>query len=361
MNSIKFFISYNHDDSEIALKVREECNRLHIDNFLDRKDIGWGDGILDSVGAGLAGCTHLLLILSPGSLKSNWVFYEVGRAIERGIAILSFLVHKALDPPAFLRDRKHVDSFDQLRLELEDLARKAQDRAESIRDQLHKLPQVIEGLHTSEKARLAMRYSVNALLTEHHKSLDDLERGEITARAPEMYRIYGHFIDASEKFRAISAEDLDYWLKNDSLEYLDHNERLIERNGTVERIFLVDQTEATVGRVMEKLKYAMIRQIKMGIRVRLAYYMNCNDLGDKGNIRDLDFGLFDDFAVSFFRFGEGRSYTISLRHDQCDFRRSLFERVAKRCENVPGKSGLNKAVFENEAELTKWADSITCP
>ncbi len=152
---------------------------------------------------------------------------------------------------------------------------------------------------------MAMKYSVNALLTEHHKSLDDLERGELTARAPEMYRIYGHFIDASDSFRAISAEDLDYWTKNDSREYLDQNERLIERNGTVERIFLVDHTATTVVRILDKLRQAMVRQIKMGIKVSLALYYNCSDLGDKGNIRDLDFGLFDDFAVSFFRFGEG--------------------------------------------------------
>lgn len=354
------FVSYSHEDAETAHKVGEECERLRIDHFLDRKDVNWGDSIIDSVSNGLNGCTHLLLILSPASLKSDWVFYEIGRATERGMPILPFLTHKAIDLPLFLKNTEHVDGLERLKNNLKDLATKAQDKTEAIREQLLKVPKVIETLPASQKARMAMRYSVNALLTEHHISLDALERGEITARAPEMYRIYGHFIEASTRFRAISADDLDYWLTSGSRLYLQTNETLIEKSGAVERIFLLNHTEATVKPDLNKLSDAMIRQIKMGIVVRLAYYQNCNDLGDRGNIRDLDFGLFDDFAVSFFRFGEGRSYTISLRRDQCEYRRQVYETVVGRCESVPGKSGLDKRIFENEAEVLRWAESITC-
>ena len=84
MNGIKFFISYSHDDAETALKIQGECCRAQIDCFLDRKDISWGDSLSDVVGRGLGDCSHLLLVLSPASLKSNWVFYEVGRSYERG-------------------------------------------------------------------------------------------------------------------------------------------------------------------------------------------------------------------------------------------------------------------------------------
>jgi hypothetical protein len=358
MSSIKMFVSYSHEDSETADFVQSECARLQLDAFLDRKNIDWGESVSDSVGRGLGDCTHLLLILSPGSLKSNWVFYEVGRGTERSMPILVFLVHRSVEPPGFLKDRKHVVGLEQLRAELQDLASKAQDKAEAIREQLLHITRIIDKLPTQPRARLAMKYSVNAILAEHHKSLSDLERGEIIAPPGATNRVYGHFIDASDGFKAVSADDLDYWVTNESRDYLDQNERLIERNGSVERIFLLNYTAASVSKNLDKLKKAVVPQIKMGIRVSIAFYANCNDLGDRKNIGDLDFGLFDDFAVSFFRLEDGRSYNISIRPDACEFRKNLYAKVMKRCEEVPGKAGPNRRVFETEAEFIQWTEGI---
>lgn len=357
MNGVKFFISYSHDDSETAEKIRVEIRNANIDCFLDCKDIDWADTLTDKLGRGLAECTHLLLILSPASLKSNWVFYEVGRAMERGTDILIFLTHKSLEPPGFLKDRVFIHSIDKLRDELEKLVSNAQNRAEAIREQLLRIPRIIDKLPTNERARKAIKYSINALLNTHHISLDGLERGELTARAPEMYRIYGHFIEACETFRAISVEDLDYWTMNDSREYLDQNQKLIEKNGRVERIFLLKHTAATVVSIMDQLRQAIIPQMKMGIKVSLAFYYHCDHLGDRNNIRDLDFGLFDNFAVSFFRLGQGRSYTISLHHVECDYRRTLYDSVLRRCEKVPNKTRAEQ-VFETESELNRWAEFL---
>jgi hypothetical protein len=203
-----------------------------------------------------------------------------------------------------------------------------------------------------------MEYSINAILAEHYGSLRDLERGEITAPPTATNRVYGHFIEACERFRAVSADDIGYWTSNESADYVDHNERLIERKGTVERIFLLNHSPASVSKAMPELKAAVTPQIRMGIKVSIALYSKCDDLGDRRNIRDLDFGLFDGFAVSFFRLEEGRSYNISVRPETCEFRANLYGKVQRRCEEIAGKTGPNRRVFESESEFDTWADSI---
>jgi hypothetical protein len=256
--------------------------------------------------------------------------------------------------------------MDELKRQLEIFNSDIQDTTEEIRKQLAHVPTMIENLQIGENAKKALKYSVNVILAEHHKRLYDLERGEITARSPEMYNVYGQFMAAvSKSFRAITADDLTYWSENDSQEYLEHNQALISRNGLVERIFLLKKTltdptidPSDVEVTLSKLVDAVVRQIRMGVRVSIAYYDRCAFLGDKNNIRDLDFGLFDDFAVSFFRLEEGRSYKISTSRHACSYRRDMYENVSKRCEEVPSKTGVNRRVFETEAEFLGWVEHL---
>jgi hypothetical protein len=110
MSSIKFFISYAHVDQVIASEIQEECLNQRIECFLDAKKMSWGDSVTDGIGRGLVGCSHLLLILSPASEKSNWVFFEVGRATERGMTILPYLTHEAIEPPGFFK--RHTPNYE---------------------------------------------------------------------------------------------------------------------------------------------------------------------------------------------------------------------------------------------------------
>ena len=100
----KLFISYSHDDAALADEVASVCKELAIPCFLDRKDINWGESIRNTVAHGLGQATHVLVIVSPASLKSGWVPFEVGFAIGRGIHVLPLLTHPSLDLPGYLGD-----------------------------------------------------------------------------------------------------------------------------------------------------------------------------------------------------------------------------------------------------------------
>jgi hypothetical protein len=93
------FISYSRADNTHASRISEVLTRCKTEHFLDSKDIDWGGDIEEGVAAGIARSSHLLIIVSPSSLKSLWVGYEVGHAKALGKTIIPFLMYPNLDVP----------------------------------------------------------------------------------------------------------------------------------------------------------------------------------------------------------------------------------------------------------------------
>jgi TIR domain len=117
----KVFISYSHFDSKIAQKLSKSLSEMGVDCFLDRKNIKWGDPITKRVKDGLRACSALIVILSPGSLESQWVPFEVGQATALGKTVLPFLTHPAVRVPLFLRDLNHKSDLKDVRTYFRDV------------------------------------------------------------------------------------------------------------------------------------------------------------------------------------------------------------------------------------------------
>ena len=111
----KVFISYSHTDTSIADGIAAVLEELSLEYFRDIKDIQWGDGINASVREGLESSSAIIVIISPGSLKSHWVPYEVGYATALKKKILPFLTHPSLDVPGFIADLSYIKSEEQVR------------------------------------------------------------------------------------------------------------------------------------------------------------------------------------------------------------------------------------------------------
>lgn len=109
------FISYSRIDREYVSKIEEVLKKEHIKYFLDEKDIEWGGVITDSIEDNLANkVTHEIVVISPASIKSQWVSYEVGYAKASGVKILPFLTHPSIDLPLFLSGYNYITSIEQL-------------------------------------------------------------------------------------------------------------------------------------------------------------------------------------------------------------------------------------------------------
>jgi DNA repair photolyase len=113
--AIKVFISYCRADSELAEQIAKLFADAGIEYFLDLKDVDWGMNIKETVDQGIAECSHLLVILSPASLRSNWVPYEIGFASALDLMVLPFLQHPAIDVPDYLRAVRSIKDLRELK------------------------------------------------------------------------------------------------------------------------------------------------------------------------------------------------------------------------------------------------------
>jgi hypothetical protein len=114
---MKIFISHSSHDRWIARKISDELIERGFETFLDEKDIKTGESIDKAIREHLNDCDELLLLLSPQSKGSYWVFMEIGgaNALSKGVAtILINLgandVPKPLDQ-ALVRDINEIERY----------------------------------------------------------------------------------------------------------------------------------------------------------------------------------------------------------------------------------------------------------
>jgi len=98
------FISYSHVDKGFARRLSKRLVQIGVNCFLDEKNIEWGDAITEKVRESLNECVAIIVIVSPASLKSAWVPFEVGQAVSAGKRVLPLLTHPSLDVPLYLAD-----------------------------------------------------------------------------------------------------------------------------------------------------------------------------------------------------------------------------------------------------------------
>ena len=108
------FISYAHEDSHTADEIVQVLRTSGIEHFRDVKDISWGDAITSRVRSALLNCEAILVVVSPASLESHWVPYEIGHASALGKPVLPFLTDPLCSPPQFIRDLNCATSIEQV-------------------------------------------------------------------------------------------------------------------------------------------------------------------------------------------------------------------------------------------------------
>src|SRR5882724_8937385 len=109
------FISYSRVDATTANEITAVLTDLGVQYFRDIKNINWGDAINSRVRDELRKCIAVLVIISPASLKSQWVPYEIGHASALGKKILPFLTHPSIEAPLYIRDLNFITSIEQVK------------------------------------------------------------------------------------------------------------------------------------------------------------------------------------------------------------------------------------------------------
>jgi ribose transport system substrate-binding protein len=111
---MQVFVSYSHVDRDTATRVAELLTKKGITFFLDERSMQWGERVDESIFGAFDTLTHLIVLLSPASIKSQWVAYEIGLARGRGVQILPFLMHPSIEVPSFIAGLNYKSDFTQI-------------------------------------------------------------------------------------------------------------------------------------------------------------------------------------------------------------------------------------------------------
>ncbi len=112
---MKVFISYSSIDRKQANELAALLSDIDVQYFFDQKDITWGSDFSSDITGSISDCSALIVILSPASLKSQWVPFEVGYATALGKRILPYITHPSLDIPSYLQRLHHISDLEDIR------------------------------------------------------------------------------------------------------------------------------------------------------------------------------------------------------------------------------------------------------
>ena len=111
------FLSYSSRDELFVNKLWEDLRKNEINVWIDKDSLLAGDLFVDAIERGLNESRSVCIVISPESIKSNWVREEYLRAID--ICVRSEqqrkvipLILKDAEIPGFLSNRQWVDFSD---------------------------------------------------------------------------------------------------------------------------------------------------------------------------------------------------------------------------------------------------------
>jgi hypothetical protein len=79
---MKVFISHSSRDKKFVRSLKDGLIENNIDIWFDEDQLDLGDSLLNKLGTALNTSSHLVIILSPSSIESDWVKFELKKALE---------------------------------------------------------------------------------------------------------------------------------------------------------------------------------------------------------------------------------------------------------------------------------------
>ncbi|HEY3569506.1 MAG TPA: toll/interleukin-1 receptor domain-containing protein [Thermoanaerobaculia bacterium] len=106
------FISHSSRDTWIARMMAEKVSALGAVAWLDVKDLEGGDLINAKILEGLDACQEAVVLVSPNSVVSQWVVFEIGAALGQHKRVTPILNNASLGAIAPLKEIKAIDLND---------------------------------------------------------------------------------------------------------------------------------------------------------------------------------------------------------------------------------------------------------
>lgn len=110
----KVLISYSQVDSEIADNIVRTLVKQKKEIIRDIRDMNWGESVELKMDKALDEISAALVIISPSSLKSQWMPYLVGFITGKGKKVISFITDPALELPTDIKKLQNFTDINQI-------------------------------------------------------------------------------------------------------------------------------------------------------------------------------------------------------------------------------------------------------
>lgn len=108
----QIFISHSSSDKPFVRELNKDLESNNFLTWLDEKDLNIGDVVTDRISYGIGNSDYFLIILSPNSIKSKWVKFEIDEAyneyVQNKKKILPILIGNLNNEEIPLILKKHL-------------------------------------------------------------------------------------------------------------------------------------------------------------------------------------------------------------------------------------------------------------
>lgn len=120
------FISHSSVDLWIAGQMAKEIRAAGAKPWLDELEMEGGDQIRDRILRGIDACSEAVVLITPQSIKSDWVSFEIGAVSIQRKRVTPVLQYVSHDQLKILADTKSLElnRFDQYLTQLKQRIRK---------------------------------------------------------------------------------------------------------------------------------------------------------------------------------------------------------------------------------------------
>jgi TIR domain len=123
-HTVFVFLSHSGQEKPAMRELAGFLSKSGIPHFFDETSIQWGKEISNEVRQAIARTTHFVVAVSPRSIASGWVSYEVGIADglrivnPEGLRVLPWLAYPVDNPPTYLADRLYLNDLEEVKSRL---------------------------------------------------------------------------------------------------------------------------------------------------------------------------------------------------------------------------------------------------
>ena len=110
---MKVFISHSSKDKKFVRTLKDCLLENSIDTWLDEDQLDLGDSLVAKLETALDNSSHLVIILSPSSVESDWVNFELKKALKNNRTGLTQKIipvkYRECEIPEEIADLLHAD------------------------------------------------------------------------------------------------------------------------------------------------------------------------------------------------------------------------------------------------------------